>query len=177
MDIEYLREAVSYDPETGEMRWGLRPKDHFATTKGYNLWKTRYAGKRPGSVTKKGYIRIPIDGTIFYAHRLAWILHYGENAPGQLDHINGDPADNRIANLRVTDNVGNARNKKLWTKNRTGHFGVSWRPDLERWSASIGVGGKNKNLGFYDTKDEAIAARRGAEIVLGYHKNHGRSAS
>lgn len=178
MDITYLREAFDYNPETGDIRWGKRPKEHFPTTKGYNLWCTRFAGKVPGGITKKGYRRIPIGRATFYAHRLIWMIHYGEDPAGQIDHINGDRADNRIGNLRVTDNTGNARNRKVRANNTSGYSGVKWWPDRQKWQAQIGVGRSSaKSLGFYETKDEAIAARRGAEIVLEYHPNHGRPAA
>lgn len=175
MDIEYLRQAVDYDEETGVMEWKSRPRHHFKTDKGYRLWQTRFAGAPPGTLDAKGYLRIPISGVVYRAHRLAWLLAYGEEAKGQIDHINGVPADNRLVNLRVVTASCNSRNTKLRADNKSGHPGVSWRKDLGRWAALIGIGsGSNKTLGFFDTKAEAVAARRGAEIVLEYHPNHGR---
>lgn len=175
MDIDYLRETVSYDPESGGMFWLQRPKYHFKGTKGYNLWKTRFAGKAPGSLDQKGYKRIPINGKVYRAHRLAWAVYYGEHPDGEVDHINGDPADNRIANLRVVKGSQNSRNQKRRKDNKTGIPGVSWWPSREKWQAKIGIGkSKSKSLGFFETKDEAIAARRAAEIILDYHPNHGR---
>jgi hypothetical protein len=175
MDATYLNEAIDYDPVTGEMTWALRPRHHFRTDKGFRLWKARFAGTKPGSLDAKGYTRIPINGVTFRAHRLAWLLVYGEDAVGEIDHINGDRSDNRIANLRTVKAGHNARNMKLYTTNTSGHSGVAWRADLGRWAASIGVGAQKKQaLGFFDTKEEAVAARRGAEVVLEYHENHGR---
>ena len=175
MDISYIREALDYDPETGLLTWRVRPKHHFKGTKGYNLWKARFAGNPPGSIDAKGYLRVTIDGKAFRAHRLAWALANGEHPSHEIDHINGNPLDNRLVNLRAAKAMDNARNRSLRVDNKHGVPGLLWWEDRQKWSASIGVGGgKAKSLGFYETKDEAIAARRGAEIVLGYHENHGR---
>ena len=172
--IEYAKEVLSYDPETGEFRWKERPRHHFKTAKGWRIFNTRYANQRPG-VVEKGYIRFNFDGCSYRAHRMAWFLVNEQEPLGEIDHINGDRTDNRISNLRVVSSWQNSRNKKRPKHNTSGRIGVSWREDLGRWSACIGVGGgKSKSLGFYDTIEEASAARVGAEVVLGYHKNHGR---
>src|SRR5262245_16202028 len=84
-----VREALDYDPATGEFVWKIRASR--------NVWP----GDRSGSVDAKGYRRIEIGGSCFLAHRIAWLLAYGDWPTGELDHINGDPADNRITNLRT----------------------------------------------------------------------------
>jgi hypothetical protein len=175
MSTQYIQEALSYDPENGLLTWKMRPREHFKTDKGHRIWRTRYAGAIAGAPTTKGYLKLSLCGIGLKAHRVAWEIFHGEPPRGQIDHINGNPADNRIANLRVVTNGTNARNRSLSSNNVSGFHGVHWREDLGRWSASIGVGDeKKKSLGFYDTKEEAVAARRGAEVVLDYHENHGR---
>lgn len=172
---ECAEALFDYNPENGLLTWKNRPEHHFRTLKGWRTFHARFAGKPAGCVDAKGYIRILIDGHGVRAHRIVWLMCHGEEALGEIDHINGNPADNRIENLRLVTNWQNSRNRKTPKQNTSGRVGVAWRQDLGRWEATIGVGsGKSKSLGAYDTKEEAIAARRGAEIVLEYHPNHGR---
>jgi len=65
-------------------------------------WKVKRRGTRKdkiaGSLTDCGYIRINVDGSGYYAHKLAWYITYGY-LPKMIYHINKDRADNRIYNL------------------------------------------------------------------------------
>ena len=123
---------------------------------------------------KKGYLHMRHGNKTLRAHRIAWLLTTGEWPKGQIDHINGDKADNRIENLRVVTAQENNRNTPLRKNNRSGRTGVFWYPRYNRWLAKIAVGGKNKHLGYFDSYDEACVAREAAERELGFHKNHGR---
>lgn len=79
-----------------------------------------------------------------------------------VDHINGDPFDNRKMNLRICNNKENARNCKLSKNNRSGYVGVS-QTLKGRWRARIMINRKEKCLGTFATMEEAIKARRDAE--------------
>jgi hypothetical protein len=90
------------------------------------------------------------------------ILGLGPGRVPETDHRNGDGLDNRRANLRVADRVGNNRNtpkmrgrsgKKLTSR----YKGVSWDKGTSRWRADILVLGRHYFLGRFD--DEAEAAR------------------
>jgi hypothetical protein len=107
------------------------------------------------------------------AHRVAWAIHFGE-WPKFIDHINGDKTDNRIENLRAVSFVENTRNRKRPTNNSSGHAGIYWHTKERRWVARIGDGAGRKRLGSFLNLDDAVAARRKAEVDLGYHPNHGR---
>lgn len=174
MTAEYARAAFDYDGETGIIRWKNRPREHFKNTHGWRIANGRFAGTVAGSIDRKGYIRIAIDGCVVRAHRLIWLWVYGQEPLGEVDHINGDRSDNRLENLRVVTSWENARNKRTPRTNTSGRIGVSWRGDLGKWSATIGADHKSFALGIFDTKEEAVAARSAAEIVLGFHPNHGR---
>lgn len=92
----------------------------------------------------------------------------------QVDHINGDGLDNRRSNLRAVSAAENQRNKRINSNNTSGVAGVSYAERDAVWMASIKVDGKGKVLGHFQTFDEAVAARKAAEVHYGFHPNHGR---
>jgi len=98
------------------------------------------------------------------AHRLAWALHNGEWPSKQIDHIDGDRANNRISNLREATQSQQIMNSKLRSDNTSGIKGVQQRK--YGWTAYIAVDGKSTYLGHFDTKAKAIAARAEAEEKL-----------
>lgn len=102
---EYLRRILDYDPETGIFRWRARPERS-------RQWNTRYLGAKAGSLMQIGYRAIIIDGKHNYEHRIAWLYCYGEWPPTIIDHINGCPSDNRLANLRLATHSQNLFNQK-----------------------------------------------------------------
>ncbi len=85
----------------------------------------------------------------------------------RVDHINGDPLDNRLVNLRVVpDQVNQINRKRLNKNNKSGHRGVSYAPHLspsKPWRATITVHYRSVHLGLYASQEEAVAARRAAE--------------
>jgi hypothetical protein len=175
-DIDFVREALSYDPDTGIFTWRERPAHHFPDAKTWNprTWNARFAGKRAGSINQAGPRRIfweiplGIPGT-FKAHRLAWLLVYGEPVPELIDHINADSTDNRIVNLRAADKSGNGMNQRVSTRNKSGIKGVfkhAKRYPKTPFMAYITVKGRRHHLGYFATAEEAIEARRKAAIEL-----------
>lgn len=153
---ETFRPVISYDPETGIFTWADRAGDHG--------WTRRNAGKPAGYVdTSNGYIRIGVFGTRFFAHRLAVLYMTGAWPTDAVDHINGNPLDNRWANLRCATKAQNEHNTGLRSNNKSGVKGVSWDKSRGRWFASITVNGKERALGRFDDIEEATKARRAAE--------------
>lgn len=73
-----------------------------------------------------------------------------------VDHINGNPLDNRRENLRIASPRDNNYNKGLYSNNTSGYKGVSKRG--ERYTAYIQVDGKKKHLGYFDDPKEAHEA-------------------
>lgn len=169
---ETLRELLTYDPATGLLIWNSRPARFFESERDLKIWNTRYAGKQALSVNRgRGSIRVL--GIRFAAHRVAWSIYYGQWPNLQIDHINGDPLDNRIGNLRQVTNRENSRNIKLPANNTSGRIGVS-RRKCGDWRAEICINQKRIHLGVFSTFEAASEARTQAERQHGFHPNHGR---
>ena len=98
---------------------------------------------------------------------------YGEFPKGDIDHKNHDKLDNSIDNLRDVAVVDNMKSKRLYKKNTSGSHGVSWNKANSNWRARIGVSGGVIEVGSYPTKDEAVKARKKAELEHGFHELHG----
>lgn len=170
LDAAYLAQCLNYDPISGVFRWRLRPPEHFPRRRHHNSWNTRYAGKVAGCLNSVGYRHIGVDGVKLKEHHLAWVLTYGEPAT-EIDHIDGDRANNRIANLRVATRSENNANARLKKNNSSGHKGVCFDASKGKFLAYIGFNRHQKWLGYFDTLEEAAAARREAAVRL-----HGKFA-
>jgi len=153
----------------------LKSKVTYDKTTGIFLHKKRSgvkAGRIAGSLTSYGYISIKVNKKAYGAHRLAWLYEYGSLPTSSIDHINHNRVDNRIDNLRICITDENSKNRKLYNNNPSGATGVRWRKD--RWEARIGVDGKSVHLGTFSEYSEAVNARKNAEVLYGFHENHGK---
>ena len=120
------------------------------------------------SIDKDGYITIGINGRHNRAHRLAWLYVYGNLPEHEIDYINHNKIDNRIKNLRDVTRFENAKNKSMRSSSKSGIQGVSWDKKRKKWIAQI----MKKNLGRFNSIDEAKQAREEAKIKYGFHPNH-----
>ena len=178
--IEELRQFLSYDPETGAVRWRRRDLSLFQGEGQWRYWNDQNAGRAISSLDKEGYgVLCAILGRDVWImlHRVAWALHYGEWPSGILDHINGVKTDNRIENLREVTDAENLVNKAVYRKNLSGVPGVRRRARLGVWSVTIGGGRGRSRRASTVCFGEAVRLRREMERDLGYHPNHGRPAS
>lgn len=176
-DVVLLRELVSYDPKTGVLTWKRRQGHHF-DVKPVNLpralstWNARYAGREIKSSTSFGHVALHINiygiRRRMMAHRAAWAIVHGEWPEHLIDHVNGDPSDNRISNLRCCTSSENNRNKKITPRNTSGFVGVTFYKRTQQWRAWVKIEGKTKSLGYHDKKADAIAARRAADAEFGF---------
>ena len=156
---ETLRQIFRYEPETGKVFW----------------LSGSMAGHEAGSISKShGYIVVNALASQFLAHRLAWVLHYGEWPTHAIDHLNGCPTDNRIHNLRDCDQSTNIKNSRKRVNNRSGVTGVSWDRVNGKWHATIRSAYRTMNLGRFDKLEDAAKARADAEKRLGFTPRHGR---
>lgn len=178
--ISALHELLSYDSETGAFFWKYRHLKYCPSETQQKRWNTRYANKKADSARDKlrGYRKLCILGQTYAAHRVAWAMHYGEWPGCVIDHIDGNPANNEIANLRAVDHVINARNRAVTDSNQCGIMGVRWDGKREKWRVSVSTDkAKNQHIGFYDELLHAQIAAQAAYKAAGYHDNHGRPMS
>lgn len=155
LTVARLRELLRYDADTGR----------------FTRLKSLKGGAKIGDVagaleSSNGYWRIGVDGTLYYAHRLAWLHTHGVWPRHFIDHINGVRTDNRLLNLREADDSQNQQAQGLKANNSSGVRGVYWHKQRQRWHAEIMVGQKKRSLGLYDTLEEAAVARAAAQAAL-----------
>lgn len=149
-----LRELLDYNPETGVFIWRISRQGH------------RKAGDTAGYRQPNGYVKITLDQHRVMAHRLAWLYVHGAWPLQHIDHINGDPADNRLANLRDVTPQTNSENERKARPRKNGGtlLGAHWSVTWKRWKSSIITGGKSLHIGWFDTEQQAheayVAAKR-----------------
>lgn len=161
MNIDRLRELFSYDSSTGIFTNKV--------TRG-----RAKAGTTAGTPTADGYLRVKVDYVDYYLHRLAWLHETGELPVDQIDHRNGNKADNRFSNLRLADNSQNSCNKPVQANNTSGFKGVSLHRQSGRWFAYAQRDGKRVSAGYHKTaSDAAIAAAELRRILHDQFVNNG----
>lgn len=144
-DLTYAEVAavLAYDPLTGVLT-------HLHAT------KRSPAGRPAGRLDTKGYYRTRIGTAEYKNHRLAWLLHYRVWPEKEIDHINGDPSDNRIDNLRDVSTFENSMNRKnAMCNNKTGFLGVS--AVKGGFIAQLKVGKRKLRSAAMKTAEEAAA--------------------
>lgn len=143
--IDRLRQVLSYDAESGSLTWrigrkGLPTEKHVVRCK-----------------NKGGYVVVMVDRVLLRAHRVAWAIHHGRWPDGEVDHINGNRADNALTNLRDVPKRLNAQNlRKAKKTNQCGLLGVYERDGM--FLARVCVDGKTINLGRHKTAEAAHQA-------------------
>jgi hypothetical protein len=149
-----LKELLSYDPETGVFT-------RLSASRG-----TARKGSAAGSVNGHGYAQIMLDGRRYKAHRLVWLWVHGCFPVHDIDHVNGDRADNRIANLRPATNSQNGANTGAYKNNTSGVKGVCLHKGSGKWMAQTKHQCKKKYIGLFATRADAKAAYDKAASAL-----------
>lgn len=169
-----LVELLVYSPDTGDLTWLPRRSEDFPTKRSHGIWNARFAGK-PALCTKKGsgYLVGGVDSRTYYAHRVCWALLKGAWPVGEVDHINGDRADNRAANLRDVARSQNNKNKRVGIRNKSGALGILL-DHTGKYRVRITDNYKTIELGRFQDFEEALSVRKAAETAHFYHQNHGR---
>lgn len=178
---EIIRELIDYNPETGETVWRERDVKWFKASNKFSaeihcdLFNRRRCGKPVfTAVTSKGYRRGKLIDGLYMLHRIIWVYMTGE-WPDQVDHINGDKSDHRWVNLRNASQTENQKNRPMQKNNTTGYTGVgrSRKGASKPFVAYIGHKKKTITIGYFDSAEEAYAARLAKAKELGFTDRHG----
>lgn len=145
---EYLLKTFRYEPDSGRLYWRRRADAR-------PQWNAKYAGKEAGNYLNRGRVGITLAGLHLRAHRVIWKMMHGTE-PVEIDHIDCDGHNNKLANLRECTRAQNMQNRKGRAK--SGYKGVTWHAQSGRWNARIYAKGKQRSLGYYDTPEEANSA-------------------
>ena len=145
-----VKKLFTYDSISGNLIWKITTRN----TK---------QGDCAGCRNTQGYIVIRFKGKNYYAHRLIWLLCKGYFPENSIDHINRDPSDNRLDNLREVSHQCNMRNVATRKNSVSGVRGVYWFKRTNKWQSAIRINNTNYHLGYYSNLDEAVAHRLAAE--------------
>lgn len=108
-------------------------------------------------------IVIRIDNQSYMQSRIIWKMFFGSE-PKEIDHINRNPFDDRIENMRSVTRSQNMYNTNLRSTNKSGIKGVHFDKERNKWFAVICNNYKTIPLGRYDNIEDAIKARKEAEF-------------
>lgn len=154
-DAADLKSYLRYDPSTGIFTW-IKHLSIRTQTEGLG---EKEIARTPGVRTVIGF-----RGRKYLAHRLAWLYVHGKWPVGLLDHVNGDPSDNRIDNLREASAQQNQANSRRSRNNLSGFKGVSKQTRNNTWRARITVGSEEIHLGTFPTREVAHKAYQDAAL-------------
>lgn len=157
----FLREWLDYDAATGIFRWAKEPRP-----------ARPLLGQIAGALKPSGHIYIKLRGsTLFAAHRIAWVWVHGSISDEiEIDHEDGNPANNAISNLRLATSSQQKMNKGVQSNNRSGLKGAYFHACRKgkQWRSQIKVGASLKFIGYYATAQEAHSAYlRAADLFFG----------
>jgi hypothetical protein len=157
---EYLKELFEY--KDGELYWKkINPYAH-------NI----KIGSIAGCLEKNSYKRTRIKNKAYLNHRLIFLIFYGY-LPKFIDHIDGNPSNNKIENLREVTHSQNIQNSKKIIRNTSGVKNVNWHKRMNKWVVQLCINGKNKHFGYFDDiKIAELVAQEARNKYYGIYARH-----
>jgi HNH endonuclease/AP2 domain len=162
-----------FDYRDGQLFWKERPRSDFKTDLAYLQWNPKHAGKQAGCYSGKRHGNVAINKKHYNLHRIIFLWHHGY-LPEIVDHIDCNPQNNLIENLRAANKAENQRNSGMFSHNTSGYKGVVWSKNAKKWLARIKTNGVTKHLGSFSCKEDAAEfVQLAREMVHGAFANHG----
>ena len=150
----------------------LKSQLHYDQETGIFTWKSN--NKVAGYTREDGYKFIRINYKLYRSHRLAWLYINNKFPKNEIDHIDGNPSNNKIENLRESNSSQNKCNTKLRKDNTSGIKGLHWYKAYNKWQVNININKTRKSLGYFNDLFEACCAIYSARNKLhGEFKNYG----
>ena len=115
-----------------------------------------------------GYLAVEVSGRAYKLHRVIFLYHHGYFPENDVDHIDRNPLNNRIENLREVSRTCNKRNTGNQANNTSGVKGVLWHSGKNKWCVQIKVAQRHRHLGQFSDFTEAVAHRLAAEQALAW---------
>lgn len=160
--LRELKKLFIYNPDTGDLIYRKFPL--------HRKTEPFIIDRKAGKPDSKGYKHISIKGKTYSVHRLIWHIYYGKKPNKDIDHINRNPSDNRIINLRLVTRQQNCLNRRMNKNNTSGVTGVTWNKQINKWQAQITVSKKTILLGTFLNFEDSVKARKAAEDFAGITK-------
>lgn len=160
--IEYAKEHLHFNFETGEVTWKKYPKNFNKVNKPIVA----------GTAHHSGYRTIVLQNKYYQLHRIIWAVYYGKMPTNCIDHIDLNKSNNRIANLREATNFQNGYNRDVYKNSTSGFKNVQWDAVSNKWRVRVRVNGKRHHVGRFESKDDAINAAKA--FMLEHHKEFSR---
>jgi hypothetical protein len=157
---------------TGKLYWKHRAEEHFQTYRTFRSWNGKFAGKEAfTSLNSDGYKAGCFMWKPIKAHQVVWAMTRGEWPTKEIDHINGDPADNRPENLRQVSHTENTKNRCVSNNTFTGQIGINKCSSSKNFRVRLA----GQAFGTYTNLEDAVRVRDQKLTELGFHPNHGRA--
>ena len=165
-EATYLRKCLRYYASTGKLFWKKRPRAHFVSLRAYRTWNARFAGTEAFHairISQRGgawHCYGTLDYRHYFAHRIIWKIVTGQEPSAIVDHEDQDGTNNKWKNLREAtkgQNNINAANP---------HRGIWFDKARNKWAASVHVARKQIHLGRFNSKEEALYARKIKAVEL-----------
>ena len=154
--LEELKEYLDYNPDTGIITW----------KKAKQGIRVGQVGGAISSDNRKSRMQIYFNCTCYMLHRVAYYIYHGvDPLEKMVDHKHNPKTNNKIDNLRLANNSQNQMHRVNLNRNNTsGVIGVYWNKKAKKWYSKIYYHSSQKHLGYFINKEDAIKARREAEI-------------
>lgn len=163
--LEQLNALLSYDEHTGVLTWKIQP----ATSRANIGFNNKCGGKVAGTINEHGYVVLGIGKCQYYlAHRIIWKMMTGADPADQVDHEDTNRSNNRWSNLREASNGPNIQNSRIRKDNKSGIKGVHWDKHHNAWKATLGLNGKQIQIGRFKSLEAARLA-----LLTASQKMHG----